>query len=157
MASQANRFDDPRPGAPRPAPAQVFDFVAATLRRGRMIRIEATDGAMVPSVREGEWVTVQPAGAAEVHVGDVVLLSRGAVRYLRRVIEVEGGDNAPTGLIVRGDAADMVEPAELWRLLGRAVTVERHGKQVELHADPRKLGVRVRLGAHRIGAWLLGD
>lgn len=79
---------------------------------------------MLPFIRGGDVVHVEPAGRREIAVGDVVCYAPAAgVLVVHRVI-VRRGDR----LVTRGDALSHREILPGTHVLGRVVAVERDGR-----------------------------
>jgi len=82
---------------------------------------------MIPSLREGDLVTVVPETC---RVGDIVLYNRGDSLIMHRVLAKFAGK-----IITKGDASARLDPPlNPQDILGRAVSYERHGKKSSLNS-----------------------
>jgi hypothetical protein len=114
------------------------------LADGHAVRFRAPGFSMHPSIRDGEWMTVEPAWSASVRRGDVLLYrsARGLTAHrVRRIVALDGsrrslvfgGDNS-------GDCEERVAPGAI---LGRVVCVERDGRRVDPNALRARMTARV--------------
>jgi len=98
------------------------------LLQGQVMRLRSLGGSMIPSLREGDLVTVVPAKTCR--VGDIVLYNRGDSLIMHRVL-AKFADK----IITKGDAAARLDPPlNLGDILGRAVSYERQGKKFSLNS-----------------------
>lgn len=111
-------------------------FVEATaelLRSGLPIQFSAVGRSMLPSIRDGETVTVIPLGESAIRRGEILLYRgpRGVVAH--RCVAVEAEANKEPIYIMRGDSADECDaPVHAHQLLGIVISVERKGRQIHL-------------------------
>jgi signal peptidase len=138
--------------------SRAFSSLCADLLRdGTAVRFTATGSSMWPTIRDGDVITVVPARASELAVGDVVLYEtpRGltAHRVIRRV------QDAGESLRVRGDTPGSTDEVVGRRqLLGRVGAVERDGRGRPL-GDPgcvRRLAWRIAAGFRSRGPARMG-
>lgn len=113
---------------------EFSELAAEILQNGHALRFQARGGSMVPFIKDGDVVEVQPVEAATIRRGDVVLCRDGSGRVLvHRVVGVnrEAGRAA---LVIQGDALarpdGRIPPGDV---LGQVVAVERGGKRFELN------------------------
>jgi hypothetical protein len=129
-----------RPATPRAAPTRLpctsagfAELSAAILHSGVALRFRAQGGSMVPLVRDGDVVTVQPANPAQVRVGDLALCCTAADRVVvHRVIRKEAGGEG-FRFVVQGDAVSQPDgwiPAA--QLYGRVLALERDGTRIDV-------------------------
>jgi hypothetical protein len=132
--------------------SQVFSAVVESLlEEGLSVRFRASGRSMLPAVRDGETVTVAPARAAEVALGDIVLCQtrRGPVAH--RVLSVERCANGERRFRLRGDASlECDDPIAARQVRGKIVSVERDGRRVSLMVAGGKLGRLALMAALRL-------
>jgi len=98
------------------------------LSAGLSVRFRAGGRSMLPTVRDGECVTVAPVAARDVALGDVVLCETWRGPLAHRVVAIETGASARR-FFLRGDASfDRDRAIEAGQLRGRLVSVERDGR-----------------------------
>ena len=106
---------------------------------------------MYPFIRDGDILTISPAPADTLTVGDVAAVTHPETRRLviHRVTGVAG-----SALIIQGDNARSVDdPIPRTHILGRVTRVERNGRIVSLGFGPERV-VIPRLTKLRHRAWL---
>lgn len=119
----------------------VFETtVDALLRGGVAVRFYATGNSMLPSIRSGEHLHVEPVDARAVNVGDVVLVRAARGLTAHRVIEIES-----QSVITRGDNSLRDDsPVRYEDVLGRVTFVERDGAKVAVPSAPARIRVAAR-------------
>lgn len=118
------------------------DLCAGLLRGGDAVRFTATGASMAPAIRHGDRLTVVPARASEVRLGDVVLYVTPRGLTAHRVVKALSASGEH--LEMRGDAPrSQTERVPGTAVLGRVTRVERAATSAES-------GVRARARA-----WLL--
>jgi len=122
------------------------------LRLGYAVRFRAGGQSMHATIKDGEMITVEPASANEIKRGDIVLyrFNRGVIAH--RVIRVEKAEAAHR-FILRGDSSSTNDaPVEAEKILGRVISVEREGREIDLASRKAKLMRAARsIKAHAIG------
>jgi signal peptidase len=118
----------------------VVELAAASLELTGVLRLKVSGSSMLPAIRPGDVLTIHRFAHGGASAGDVVLFRREGRFFVHRILRREGA-----GFIARGDAARSCDP---WvadsDLLGRVVSVERGGRQVEPRVGaPQKLAARV--------------
>ncbi len=108
----------------------AFDDISAELfaRRYR-VRFRAGGRSMYPAIRDGETITVEPAPASALAVGDIAFYRtrRGATAH--RVVATGGTGKA---FLMRGDAlGSEIETVEPDWILGKVVAIERGGQIID--------------------------
>ncbi len=135
------------PGCIRCTPAALVEISAEILRSGRAVRFQARGDSMSPLVRDGDVLTVHPADAGSIRLGDVVLFTDGhgrplVHRVIRKVASPEG-----IRFTVQGDRVvqpDGVIPAA--QVYGRVTAIERAGMRIDMNLPGlRLLGLAVAL------------
>jgi hypothetical protein len=114
--------------------------VQSLLDEGLSVRFRASGRSMLPALRDGDCLTVAPARAAEIAVGDVVLCDtrRGPVAH--RVSSIERLADGERRFSLRGDASlEGDGPVAAKQVRGRIVSVERDGRRVSLARRGRRL------------------
>jgi len=121
------------------------------------LRFEAHGSSMYPFIRSGDVLTVQPAEAADLNVGDVAFYRAAGDRLVaHRVVGKCAQDNHvetrhAVSLWVRGDAAS--GPGEQIRareVLGQVVSIQHGRKSIRVDRGFRRLAAneQVRKSAH---------
>lgn len=125
-----------------------LDLATELLARGHRVRFGAEGGSMHPSIRAGEALVVEPVGALEIRMDDVVLYRSGRRVIAHRVVGIVGNDGKAPVFALRGDAPGSAhERVEARQVLGRVAAVERGGWVTRL-----KRAVVNRLNARAIAA-----
>jgi signal peptidase len=90
---------------------------------------------MYPTIRDGETVTVEPVCASEVRRGDILLYQTTSRVIAHRVVEIVGAQNSARVFTLRGDSLRSCDaPVRAEQVLGRVVSVERKGREINLKA-----------------------
>ena len=114
-------------------PLHFLDLTTDLLSRGYGVRFKASGESMHPAIRDGEVITVKPVSPGEVKWGDILLYhsERGLIAHRVKSVKRQGGK--PMVLLLCGDgAATCDDPVSAECILGKAVSVERHGRTVPL-------------------------
>ena len=99
------------------------DLVQEFLDTGNSFRFQARGRSMWPTIRDGEFLHVEPLGDRQLRLGEVVLFRRGGVFKAHRVIR-----RNRDFVLVRGDACiDSDGWIAVAEILGRVVAAERGG------------------------------
>jgi hypothetical protein len=123
----------------RLASGRAESLAAAALRGGRPLRIRVRGGSMLPFVRDGDDVVVEPAAPGDVRTGDVLCYEPWPGRlFLHRLVA-----RTVDGLVTKGDALTYSETIPPAALLGRVTRVERAGRV-------RRLDTPLARGASRL-------
>lgn len=110
------------------------------LSEGYEVRFGASGESMHPTIRDGEMLTVVPVKARRVKRGDIILYRSGRGLTAHRVIRIERTELHERAFILRGDNCTTCDaPVQAAQILGRAVFVERGGREIALK------GLRARL------------
>lgn len=122
------------------------DVSSVLLALGYSVRFRANGSSMYPTIRDGELITVVPAGPSEVRKGDIVLY-----RSDHGVIAHRVKGSGPTRFRLRGDAADADDaPVGPQRILGKVVFVHRGCRRIRLAARWARLRQGLRADASRL-------
>jgi ribosomal protein S18 acetylase RimI-like enzyme len=109
------------------AQADFVALAAEVLAAGGSLRFRARGGSMTPSIRNGDIVTVEPAAAASLRVGDVALCHEGGRALVHRVVGMSA-EGETLRIRLAGDAGhgaeERIGPGQV---LGRVVRVEPQG------------------------------
>lgn len=129
----------------------LLDLSTELLGRGKRVRFRAPGRSMYPTIRENEAITVEPVAPQDVKVGDIILYRSGESVVAHRVIRIERGKGDTLRFILREDTWGTLDtPIEAGQILGKVVSVERAGRNV----DPYSTRAKVRLLIHTIGSRL---
>ena len=80
-------------------------LAAALLREGRTVELPATGASMRPLIPPGGFVRVEPARAADVRAGDVVVVDAGGRLICHRLVYIAAGR-----AVTRGDDVVACDP-----------------------------------------------
>ncbi len=131
-------------------PQQLFiDMSTELLRQGKNVRFRAPGLSMHPAIREGETITVAPVTPVDIKRADILLYIVGKKVIAHRVVRIKREKNDPTShtstlfnalnpqiiFTLRGDASAICdEQVEEEQVLGKVVSVERHGRNIDLYS-----------------------
>jgi hypothetical protein len=119
--------------------------LAEALRDGHSVELRAGGSSMLPLLRAGDLLTIEPADAGALKRNDIAVFARDGGLVAHRVLST-----AP--LVTRGDgcaSSDGVVPRSA--VLGRVCAFERHGVRVRLD---RSLGRALSWLSRLVGALL---
>jgi hypothetical protein len=138
--------------------ADLAELSAGVLGRGGLVRFqaEAQGSCMVPVIRDGDMLTIEPVEAAVLRPGDVALYSAaGDHLFSHRVVGRRIEDGRLT-LMTRGDAATGPgEPVRADQVLGRVVRVQRGGRTLDLERGTWRTAGRLWVATAPLGPLLL--
>jgi len=116
------------------------------LEDGQAVRFRAPGSSMHPTIRDGEWMTVEPTQVVSVRRGDVLLYRSVRGLTAHRVVRVVTEASNPARFVLRGDNAGTLEEiVDSRQMLGRVARVERGRRPF----DPASLRARLASGAWR--------
>jgi signal peptidase I len=136
-----------------------LNLIGELLQTGYGVRFGARGHSMHPTIRDGEALMVEPVAAGDVRRGDILLYStrRGAIAH--RVIRVRAEGSAERAFVLRGDASMSSvmdeEVVSARYVLGRVVSVERNGREIDLTGRGAKLRQAARARVARLLCALL--
>ena len=112
--------------------SELMPVIRASLERGQTVRMTVNGASMLPFIRNGDEVELEPIRSLPVK-GDVVLAHCENGRYvLHRVVRVEGDE-----FFLRGDAQRHCEgPFVLGDALGKVTTAYHNGRSHDLKRGP---------------------
>jgi len=114
-----------------PSPFRVV--VESLLARGCHVRFRASGLSMQPAIRDGETVTLAPLQMREPRRGDVVLSNQAGRLVAHRLVGFAAGADGRIDFVLRGDASSSCDaPVDREAILARVITVDRHGRPVDL-------------------------
>ena len=97
----------------------VAELAGELLRGGAPVRIKARGGSMLPFIRDGDVVLVNPAGNSEIRLGDVICYETSpGTLFLHRVVR-----RRAERFVTKGDALDFTDLVFPGQVLGKAVAV----------------------------------
>ena len=129
----------------------LLDLSTELLGRGKRVRFRAPGRSMYPTIRENEPITVEPIAPQDVKVGDIILYRFEESVVAHRVMRIEKREGNASRFILREDTwGTLDEPVEAEQILGKVVSVERAGRNI----DPYSIRAKVRLLVHIIGSRL---
>ncbi len=104
-----------------------YSLAREVLRLGRSVRMRVLGTSMVPSLWPGDLVTIEGRLAADLSLGEIVLVRRDARLYLHRLIGLPM-DRDRLSAITQGDALSVPDPpASDTEVLGILTKIERNG------------------------------
>ena len=121
------------------------------LAEGLSVKFRAAGRSMLPTVRDGECVTVAPVDARDVSIGDVIFCytRRGALAH--RVLEIATSASGARAFSTRGDASDELDrPVGAEQVRGRVISVDRGGHTLGLAIAGGWLGRRAFVAGLRL-------
>ncbi len=137
------------------SPQHLFiDVSTELLRKGKNVRFRAPGLSMHPAIREGETITVAPISPFNIKRGDILLYIVGKKVIAHRVVSIKREKNDSTShtsthskalnpqiiFTLQGDASAICdEPVEAEQVLGKVVSVERHGHNIDLYSRKAKM------------------
>jgi hypothetical protein len=102
------------------------------LEDGHAVRFQAPGSSMHPAIRDGEWMVVEPASAASVRCGDVLLYRSVRGLTAHRVVRVVADEGTRERFVLRGDNVGALdEDVDSGHILGRVARVERGRRQFD--------------------------
>lgn len=127
------------------------DAAADLLASGCRLRFRATGRSMQPAISDGEMITVEPVSVADVRRGDIVLYRTQKCVIAHRVQKIERDSERVAVLLLRGDTCEHFDgPVLPSQVLGRVVTVDRGGRQIDLIGKTTLLRQRFHTRVHKI-------
>jgi hypothetical protein len=139
------------------APGVFRQLACDMIRRGYTVRFEANGTSMVPTIRDGETLMVEPIAAEGVRLGDVVLCDLGPRLVAHRLVRKRSvnANGEPTQVFhVRGDAPGAsVDWIEGSRIVGRVQSVERNGTPQAIRRVGPSRSARLLVLLRRSGAF----
>jgi signal peptidase I len=110
-----------------------LDLSRELLRRGYSVRFRPKGFSMHPTIRDGEAVTVAPTTAHAIKRGDILLYQTKRGVTAHRVVEIRERGQSAAVFILRGDSlASCDAPVRGEQILGKVISVERKGREVNL-------------------------
>lgn len=144
--------------------AKIFpDLISDLLTDGHMVKFRAPGDSMYPTICDGDVITVMPIESASITIGDIILYRHSSKVVAHRVTRIAKSDtsqfqhSAPTPqssvhstqylFLLRGDAAITDDaPVSSEQILGKVVSIERNGRQI----DPYHLRIKLRYKIRRL-------
>jgi signal peptidase I len=109
---------------------------------------------MMPTIFNGERITVRPIEPSDIEPGDIILYRYPGSVIAHRVVRIEKRDSGAPRFILRGDALGAPdEVVEVDQVLGKVVFVERSGRSIDLYSRRVKIIRMLRLCASHIKRW----
>lgn len=128
----------------------LIPILQAVLSAGGRVRFTATGGSMIPFIRSGEVVELEPIAFPDIQRGDVILAKRAdGVYVLHRV-----GQLSADSVFLVSDAGRPDGWIEADQIIARAVSVFRRGRELPLNTPgARRTGlIWMRCGSLATGA-----
>ncbi len=104
------------------------DLARMGLRSGGSVRLRVSGDSMLPLLRPGDAVRLQPAEPASLRRGQLVVLAIDGHLLTHRLLW-----QGPEGLVAKGDNREALDPpASPDSLVGRVIAIERGGRHLDL-------------------------
>ena len=139
------------------------ELIDARLRMGNVVRFTVPTRSMYPALAPGDQVIVRGISAAEVRVGDIVVMFAGQARdgtattwLAHRLIERRAA-NGSACLVTKGDNGDVADaPWTEAQLVGSVVAVQRERAASPVDFTSRRArGVNALLARLSRGQWFV--
>ena len=155
ISTQPSLFSLERCSQPLFISAQDFAGVShELLNLGCCVSFRAPGNSMMPTVSDGERITVRPVSPSDIKPGDIILYRYPGSMVAHRVVCVEKRNGGAPCFILRGDALGAPdEPVEVDQILGKVASVEREGRRIDLYSRKVKIIRMLRLSASHIKRW----
>jgi hypothetical protein len=102
-----------------------LDLAERLLSEGHRIRFPADGSSMLPTIQDGDTLTVVRVEPGSIAVSDIVLFRAGTRAFVHRVIEVRHTEGRGPVFIARGDGrAEADPPVEAAQILGSVVAID---------------------------------
>jgi hypothetical protein len=103
---------------------ELMPVICAALERGQRVRLTVNGSSMLPFIRDGDVVELEPPRAS-LALGDIVLVHSSAEHcVMHRVVRIEGD-----ALFLRGDAQQRCQgPFAQSDVLGKVIVSYRNGR-----------------------------
>ena len=113
--------------------ADFTDLSSEILKGGNSIRFKARGSSMLPWIKDGDMLTIQPLTMDQIRPGHVVLYPSVRERLIvHRVLRVQSSGSQKI-LVTRGDASPKSEERiESEKILGRVTRIHRGSKVIQL-------------------------
>ncbi len=98
------------------------------LRSGNRIRLKAQGTSMLPTIWPGDVLSIESKRAADICVGDIVLVLAEDGFRVHRLTLIADGNSYP--LSTRGDSMTHADPVSGAELLGKVTLIERKGRTI---------------------------
>jgi hypothetical protein len=130
---------------------EFMHVIRSALERGQRVRLTVNGGSMMPFIRDGDVVELEPIRSLP-RRGDVVLVQRTEERYvLHRVLQ-----RADDAFFLRGDAQEYWEgPFTRGNVLGKVVLSYRNGSPRVMDSGPWRLAGLIWASCGPLGRWFL--
>lgn len=133
------------------------ELLVHLLGDGIAVRFRARGSSMLPAVRDGDILRVQPIVHTAVHPGDIVLYRtphNGIV--VHRVVDISTHGEEII-LLVKGDASGTPDPrVPQSQLLGRVVSIERRGRTIVPRSWTSRYVAPLHARLFRLRRWTYG-
>lgn len=136
------------------APVAFDGAIRELLRSGYAARFRAAGDSMYPTIADGDYVNVEPAGERPFSRGEVVLIDAPRGLTAHRIVRVTAAAAGRRWVTTRGDNSLRNDPPITeTAVLGRVTSVERvgnHGKVTPFMTRSAMIVVYTRTAARRL-------
>jgi signal peptidase I len=123
----------------------------ALLKQGYTVRFRAPGHSMLPTIRDGETVSVEPVIASSIKRGDIILYWNHLGVIAHRVVRIERKASSTPRFFLRGDAMNALDaPVDPELILGRVISVERNGRSIKVSSGTAKVYRAARVCASAV-------
>jgi len=100
----------------------------------KSVKFKAHGGSMMPFIKPGDLVSVEPVLNEKLNVGDIVIFHSGELSIIHRML-FQYSRGGSTWLLTKGDSVDSPDaPVHSSRVLGKVVSIERNGRKLDLNS-----------------------
>lgn len=130
---------------------ELMPVIRAALERGQLVRMTVNGSSMLPFLRDGDVVELEPISTV-LTLGEIVLAQSVAGHYvIHRIVRVQ-----EASVWLRGDAQEQCEgPLPRHAVFGRAVTASRNGRVRTLDRGWLRIAGLAWIRCAPFGSWLL--
>jgi signal peptidase len=107
----------------------VRTAIAEHLQSEGELQIWIRGNSMLPLLRNGDRIVVEPADSSSFRIGDILVYEAPDGPLAHRLIRRQ---ECSGGLLLRGDAATLLETVRIESVLGRGVALVREGRRTDL-------------------------
>jgi len=144
---------------PQPSTLSHHHFVDMStelLRHGYTVRFRAPGNSMLPTISNGELITVEPVSACDLKRRDIVLYRFKRRIIAHRVVQIRRIEGETPCFILRGDASTACDyPVETHQVLGKVTSVKRGDRTIDLYSRRIRMLLFVHVWIFRLKRWMI--
>jgi len=132
------------------------DISTELLRHGYTVRFRAPGNSMLPTISNGELITVEPVSPCDLRRRDIVLYRFKRRVIAHRVVQIRRIEGEAPCFILRGDASIACDyPVETHQVLGKVTSVKRGDRTMDLYSRRARILSFVQAWVFRFKRWLI--